>query len=174
MEISAEEEKRYTELQGIALNAARAGDDGLLAPMIRAGIPLELRDGKGNTLLMLAAYHGNRETVELLLAAGAEPDARNDRGQTPLGGVAFKGHAAIAHSLLAAGADPLADQGGGKTPAMFAAMFGREEVLTLLEQAAGAPDGRLLGVRLTSWAKIARFLRRTFFSPPLHASIPPV
>lgn len=108
----------------------------MLRPMLEAGMPVELKDGKGNTLLMLAAYHGNAEVVELLLEHRAEVDARNDRGQTPLAGVAFKGHLDVARVLLASGADPLADQGGGKTPTVFAAMFGHPDMVSLLEKSA--------------------------------------
>ncbi len=139
--ITEAEQRRYAELQQMALDAARQGDTEMLRPMLEAGMPVELKDGKGNTLLMLAAYHGNAEAVELLLEGGAESDARNDRGQTPLAGVAFKGHLGVARLLLAAGADPLADQGGGKTPAMFAAMFGHPEMVALLDGAA-LPSGK--------------------------------
>ena len=133
--VTESEQQRYAELQQMALDAARQGDTEMLRPMLEAGMPVELKDGKGNTLLMLAAYHGNAQTVEILLEKGAEPDARNDRGQTPLAGVAFKGHLSVARLLLAAGADPLADQGGGKTPVMFAAMFGHPQMVALLEGA---------------------------------------
>jgi ankyrin repeat protein len=136
--ITEAEQRRYAELQQMGLDAARQGDTDMLRPMLEAGMPVELKDGKGNTLLMLAAYHGNARTVELLLEKGAAPDARNDRDQTPLAGVAFKGHLDVARLLLAAGADPLADQGGGKTPVMFAAMFGHPGMVTLLEGAASS------------------------------------
>lgn len=139
--ITEAERSRYAELQQMALDAARQGDTEMLHPMLEAGMPVELKDGKGNTLLMLAAYHGNAETVELLIEEGADAEAPNDRGQTPLAGVAFKGHLDVARLLLAAGADPLADQGGGKTPVMFAAMFGHPLMVTLLERSA-APSAK--------------------------------
>jgi ankyrin repeat protein len=136
MTLTAQEEKRYAELQAIALDAARHGDLEALEPMLEAGIPVNLRDDKGNTLLMLAAYNGQPETVWALLRRDAEVDARNDRDQTPLAGVAFKGHLDVAQLLLDAGADPVADQGGGRTPVMFAAMFGHLEMVRLLEASA--------------------------------------
>lgn len=40
--------------------------------------------------LMLAAYHGHAELVELLLHHGADPNRINDRGQSPLAGAVFK------------------------------------------------------------------------------------
>ncbi len=132
--VTEAEEKRYAELQLLALDAARAGDSPTLASMVRAGLPVNLQDPKGNTLLMLASYHGHLEIVQALLDCGAEPDRRNLRGQTPLGGVAFKGYVEIAESLLNAGADLNADQGGGMTALMFASLFGRTEMIRLLEQ----------------------------------------
>lgn len=110
---------------------ARQGETARLASALAQGLDVDLRDAKGNTLLMIAAYQGRTETVAMLLKARATVDLRNAKGQTPLGGVAFKGHVEIARLLLDAGADPLADQ-GGSTPADFATMFGRHEVLALL------------------------------------------
>jgi hypothetical protein len=109
--------------------------------MLRAGMPVNLADHKGNTLLMLAAYHGNTDTVALLMDHGADPDRRNARGQTPLGGVAFKGYTGIASLLLDSGAEIDADQGGGVTPLTYAWMFGRKDTALLLE-ARGAGRGR--------------------------------
>ena len=120
-----DDEKRYAELQLLALDFARRGASLELDRMISAGLPADLRDGKGQSLLMLAAYHGHADTVDTLLSRGATPDLRNDRGQTPLGGAAFKGHDEVVRLLLAAGADAGADQGFGITPAMYATMFGR-------------------------------------------------
>lgn len=141
-ETTAAEEERYAELQLEAIESARRGGrDDLLAAMLRAGMPVNLADHKGNTMLMLAAYNGNADTVALLLEHGAEPDRRNVRGQTPLGGVAFKGYGAIALLLLDSGADIDAEQGGCMTPLMYARMFGRTETARLLE-ARGAGRGR--------------------------------
>lgn len=159
--ITEAEQSRYAELQQMALDAARQGDTEMLRPMLEAGMPVELKDGKGNTLLMLASYHGNADTVDLLLENDAEAEARNDRGQTPLAGVAFKGHLDVARVLLAAGADPLADQGGGKTPVVFAAMFGHPDMVALLEKAASPSAKRKSSL---GWlARIMAIPRAVFF-----------
>lgn len=132
---------------------ARQGDAATLAARLDDGLPVDQQDDKGNTFLMLAAYHGHTETVALLLQAGAAVDLRNTKGQTPLGGAAFKGHAAIVALLLDAGADPLVDQ-GGTTAADLAAVFGRHEVLTLLRERRGPAAGP------TRWyGKLAEWLR---------------
>lgn len=159
-----EEEARYAELQALALDAARVGDSSVLEPMLGAGMPVDLRDEKGNTLLMLAAYHGHLDTVRLLARSGADPDARNDRAQTPLAGVAFKGHLEVARALLEAGADPAADQGGGRTPITFAAVFGRPEMVELLEARRGpaAQVSRIAGMKAGTFARAIGRLRLLF------------
>lgn len=131
-EITAVEEARYAELQQLALDAARTGDMGILVPMLNAGMPVNLADEKGNSLLMLASYHGHLQLTELLLESGAAPDQRNVRNQTPLAGVAFKGGLGIAELLVKHGADPNADQGGGRLPIQFAAMFGNPDIVEFL------------------------------------------
>ena len=119
-------------LPDAAADLARNGDAIGLGVLLKGGLSVDARDAKGNTLLMLASYHGRAEVVKLLLKSGATVDLRNDKGQTPLGGVAFKGYVEIATLLLDAGADPLADQ-GGSTPADFATLAGKTEILALLQ-----------------------------------------
>ncbi len=158
------EEQAYREFQRLAFEHARHGETHALAGMLRQGLPINLRDTRGNSLLLLACYHGHLETAQMLLKAGAEVDLRNTRGQTPLGGVAFKGYLKLTELLLWHGADIHADNGGGITPVMLASMFGRAEVVSLLEQH-GASLIRIYP--LTLQARILIFLApliRLFFS----------
>lgn len=110
-------------------DAARQGDSGVLRSYLNAGAPAVLTTSSGDSLVMLAAYHGHAETVQLLLHHGADANAANDRGQTPLAGAAFKGYTDVARVLIDAGADP--DAG---TPSARAAaqMFARNDILELL------------------------------------------
>ena len=119
-------------LPDAAADLARKGDAEGLGVLLKGGLAVDAQDAKGNTLLMLASYHGKAETVAMLLKARATVDLRNAKGQTPLGGVAFKGYVDIATLLLDAGADPVADQ-GGSTPADFATLAGKTEILALLQ-----------------------------------------
>jgi ankyrin repeat protein len=144
-----------TILPDAAAELARQGKTSELSALLKQGLDVNLRDAKGNTLLMIAAYQGRIETVAMLLKAGAQVDLRNEKGQTPLGGVAFKGHVDIATLLLDAGADPLADQ-GGSTPADYATMFGRHEILALLRESRGP------AARPTRWySRLIGWLRRS-------------
>jgi len=59
-------------------NLARAGDARALAAYVDAGVPANLSNDKGDTLLMLTAYHGHAEAVRALLERG-RPGARAAR-----------------------------------------------------------------------------------------------
>lgn len=120
---------------------ARHGDAAELGALLDAGLPPNLRNDKGDSLVMLAAYNGNAPAVRVLLEHGADPDALNDKGQSPLAGVAFKGETAIARLLLEHGAK--ADgTGGDRTPLMVAAMFDKVEIATLLLEHGADPTAR--------------------------------
>src|SRR5260370_41292207 len=74
------------QLAAKVFNLARQGDTGTLAAYLDAGVPANLCNDKGDTLVMLAAYHGHPQTVAALLERGADPDRPNARAQTPLAG----------------------------------------------------------------------------------------
>ena len=105
---------------------ARAGDTERLRAYVEQGVPVNLTDATGNTLLMLAAYHGHAEAVSALLALGADPDRTNDRGQGPLASAIFKGEDDVVRVLLAAGADP---DVGTPSARATAATFDRADLL---------------------------------------------
>ena len=161
--VTPAEEQRYAELQLQALDYARTGETESLGLMLRHGLPANLGDAQGNTLLMLACYHQHPGAARCLLAYGADIDRRNRRSQTPLGGAAFKGHEDIVALLLSHGADIEADNGMGMTPLMFAAMFGRTRVVAQL-QAHGASLKRRnrLGLSANFLLRLARLWARLF------------
>jgi ankyrin repeat protein len=98
---------------------AREGLTDELAEYVDAGVPVNLTNDKGDTLLILAAYHGHPETVGALLARGADHGRANDRGQTALAAAVFKQSAATVSRLLAAGADPDAGGPSARATAVF-------------------------------------------------------
>ena len=117
------------ELATRVFDMARDGDAASLAAYLDAGVPVDLTNEKGDTLVMLAAYHGHADAVAVLAARGADVDRLNDRGQAPVAGAVFKGEDAVVRVLVEAGADPLA---GHPTAVDTARMFGREDLLALL------------------------------------------
>ncbi|WP_422741518.1 ankyrin repeat domain-containing protein [Micromonospora sp. WMMD754] len=108
---------------------ARAGATEELAANVDAGLPVNLTNAKGDTLLILAAYHAHPETVAALLARGADPARANDRGQTALAAAVFRQNAAAVRALLDAGADP---DHGGPSAVETARFFELPEMLALL------------------------------------------
>ena len=110
-------------------DAAREGNSELLGSHLAAGAPANLTNAAGDSLLMLAAYHGHPDTVRLILQHGGDANAANDRGQTPLAGAVFKGYTEVARELLDAGADPDA---GTPSARDAARMFARADILALL------------------------------------------
>ncbi|QPC62266.1 hypothetical protein HYE67_004497 [Fusarium culmorum] len=76
-------------------DAARKGDVATFEQALPAGLPPNLTNDKGDTLLMLAAYHGHADLVKVLIQHGADPNRLNDRGQSPLAGAVFKKEDAV-------------------------------------------------------------------------------
>src|SRR6476646_9186860 len=110
---------------------ARGGDAAMLAAYLDAGVPVNLTNTNGDTLVMLAAYYGHDSAVAALIARGADVDRHNNRGQTPLAGAVFKNDITIIDLLLSADADPLAGSPSALETARF---FEREELARQLVQ----------------------------------------
>jgi ankyrin repeat protein len=113
-------------------NKAREGDAAMLAALLSKGLPANLRNHKGDTLLMLASYHGHVEAVKVLLEHNADPEIRNDNGQSPIAGAAFKGDLEMVKTLVEGGAQVEGASFDGRTALMMAAMFNRGEIIDYL------------------------------------------
>jgi ankyrin repeat protein len=118
------------ELAGRVFDLARGGYTDELAAYVDAGVPVDLTNDKGDTLLILSAYHGHAEAVAALLARGADHSRVNDRGQTALAAAVFKQSTESVRHLLGAGADPDA---GGPSARATAAFFDLPAMTRLLE-----------------------------------------
>ena len=116
---------------------ARTGGTDALAAQIDAGLPVNLTNDKGDSLLVLAAYYDHVDTVAALLERGADPSRVNDRGQTALAAATFRRSAPNVQALLAAGADPHA---GGPSAVATARFFDLPEMVELLESSAPARE----------------------------------
>lgn len=108
---------------------ARAGSTAELATVLDRGVPANLTNSGGDTLLILAAYHDHPETVRMLLEHGAAPDRVNDRGQTALGAAVFRRSRESVTLLLGHGADARA---GERSALQIAEFFGLREMAELL------------------------------------------
>ncbi|HEY2195372.1 MAG TPA: ankyrin repeat domain-containing protein [Actinomycetospora sp.] len=118
------------ELAGRLFDMARDGDAASLAAYVDAGVPVNLTNDAGDTLVMLAAYHGHADAVRALVERGADVNRLNDRGQSPVAGAVFKGEDDVVRALVDGGADPRA---GHPTAVDTARMFGREDLLSVLD-----------------------------------------
>ncbi|MDP5185471.1 ankyrin repeat domain-containing protein [Blastococcus sp. BMG 814] len=118
------------ELAGRVFDLARGGHTDELAAYLDAGVPVNLTNDKGDTLLVLAAYHGHSATVAALLERGADHARVNDRGQTALAAAVFKQSAETVQRLLAAGAEP---DVGGPSARETAAFFDLPAMAALLD-----------------------------------------
>ncbi|MDY3049054.1 MAG: ankyrin repeat domain-containing protein [Rothia sp. (in: high G+C Gram-positive bacteria)] len=127
-----EHEQNLTEQELAFLNSvfdlARENKPLALKSLFDQGVPVDLTNAAGDTLLILAAYHEHSELVQLLINEGADLDRLNDRGQTALVCAAFRNNLPIARMLLDAGAR---EDLGSQTPAQVAAFFGLEQMIQL-------------------------------------------
>lgn len=118
-----------------------------LLQYLSAGIPPNLTNAEGDTILMLAAYHGHADLVSGILESGADVNALNGRGQSPLSGAVFKDHREVVRVLVARGADTRI---GRPDSVQTAGMFKRRECaemmgVSLEEAVASLPEGVVIG-----------------------------
>jgi len=117
------------ELAGRVFDLARGGCTDELVAYVDAGVPANLTNDKGDTLLILAAYHGHPDTVAALLDRGADHSRVNDRGQTALAAAVFRQSSENVTRLLAAGADPDAGGPSARATATFFQLPAMSELL---------------------------------------------
>ncbi|WEO76551.1 ankyrin repeat domain-containing protein [Cryobacterium sp. SO2] len=114
---------------------ARDGLTGPLGEMIDAGVSIDLVNGRGDSLLIVAAYGQQLDTVRELLRRGADTSVVNNMGQTALACAVFRGNEAILLDLLQAGADP---DLGSHSGIQIADQFALPRMREVLEAHAGA------------------------------------
>jgi ankyrin repeat protein len=118
-------------LRGV-FDLVREGATERVVDLLEHGLPVNLTNDGGDTLLILAAYHDHPPLVSALLAAGADTGRVNDRGQTALGAAVFRQSVPSVTALLAAGADP---DLGPRSARAVADVFELPEMSTLLDAA---------------------------------------
>lgn len=123
-------------------DVARQGDAVTLGRLLEQGFPVNLRNHKGDTLLMLASYHGHQEAVRVLLSHRADPQIHNDNGQMPIAGAAFKGDLEMVRLLVEGGASVDGASTDGRTALMMAAMFNRTAIVEYLLAQGADPHAR--------------------------------
>ncbi len=127
-----EEYKNTMRSEEAIFESARRGDQCALSDYLSQGGDANLKNHKGYSLLMLAAYNEQEESCRLLLQAGADVNSRDNTGNTILMGVSFKGYPHIASLLIESGADRKLKNYMGLTAMAFAKTFRRNEVVKVL------------------------------------------
>jgi len=150
------------------VEAALAGDAGVVALLLGAGAPVEQRSDYGVTALQQAAVCGSVTVIEVLLRSGADVKARDTRGYTALHHAAAEGRYDAARLLVKAGAEPNAQLPRGDwTPLFLACMLPGRMGLEFVELlvAAGAavneakwPDSPLRVAAVYNRRRIVRYL----------------
>ena len=69
-----------TQLTLLALEATRVGDAKTLRGALDAGVSVDARDARGDSLLMLASRYGHVDLARLLLERGADRSLRDAPG----------------------------------------------------------------------------------------------
>lgn len=110
---------------------AREGETTKLMTLIDQGIPVDLTDSKGDTLLILAAYNGHNALVEALVGRGAQINRLNDKGQGALTCAVFRKNVELTRFLLSQGADPRI---GAQNALAVTEMFSLPDMRAVIEE----------------------------------------
>jgi ankyrin repeat protein len=129
---SSKQEQQWQELTEYFFAAARLGDIVVIDEFIEAGFPIDIRNNKGYSALMISAYNGRPEAVNRLLVLGSNACAEDNRGNTAIMAAIFKGELRIAKRLIKADCNEDHQNNAGQTPLMYASVFGRKELQALL------------------------------------------
>ncbi|UVO55183.1 ankyrin repeat domain-containing protein [Sphingomonas sp. SUN039] len=114
-----------------ALHIVTAGRDSLwLGFLLQRGANPDMRDGKGNTALLIATQLGWTDGIQTLLARRAGVDVANGSGETPLIRAVQNRDLASVRILLAAGANPnKPDNAAGLSAKAYAARDPRSAMI---------------------------------------------
>lgn len=117
---------------------AEEGSIEVLERIVRAGVPISARDGRGRTALLVAAEAGCAGCIDVLVQRDAALEARDASDKTALLLAAKAGQGAAVRVLLEGGANPTAAD-AFKRNALWLAINGGAEALGLELLQAGIP-----------------------------------
>ena len=128
--------------------AARLGKDTMIALLVRHGATVDLRDGRGDTPLMVAASidgHGDSSATDALLGWHADPNVLGRDGQTALIRAVTSGDIGCLEALLVRRVSLETATTDGGTALWHAAYLGRADMVALLLAAGASKNARSLG-----------------------------
>ncbi len=83
--------------------------------LLKRGVPVDVRDDNGNSILCIACQNGNKRLAKLALRRGADINASNLRGNTPLHFCYKYNKVDLAQYLISKGADSSKRNAHGQT-----------------------------------------------------------
>lgn len=104
--------------------SAEANNRNAVALFLSAGIPVDTKDERGWTPLMISSFNGNEQIAELLIRSGAKVQATDNAGYGPIHWAAYNGYANVVKLLIVKHADVNARSRHGWTPMLQAAARG--------------------------------------------------
>ena len=114
------------------LSAVEADDAALVQKALNAGIPVDSRDDRGRTALLIATYYNSIEVAKLLIAAGANVNAMDGHKDSPYLYAGAEGRLEILKMTVASGADLNSLNRYGGTALIPAAHHGHVEAVRYL------------------------------------------
>lgn len=113
---------------------ARSGDVHKLEVFLDSNpeTPINQKNHKGYSPIMISVYNGNYEASELLLEKGADPNSSDLSGNTILMGAAFKGDGEMIKLLIQQGARKDLKNYKGLSAEEWDSAFGRRQALLVL------------------------------------------
>ena len=125
---------------------------------INAGADVNVRNGSGDTPIMLAAEcNSNSEVTTALINAGADINAMNERGWMPIMVAALSNsNPAVTTALINAGADVNATRINGETPLLLATVINSNPEVMIALIKAGADVNACESTGLTPLTSAAK------------------
>ena len=114
------------------LAAAKAGDTRQLKGSLEGGVPVDSRDARGGTALLIATHANAVAAARLLIEAGADVNAKDALQDSPYLYAGAEGRLEILKMTVAAGADLASVNRYGGTALTPAAHHGHVEVVRYL------------------------------------------
>ena len=121
------------------LEAVEKRDVNLVTEILKTNPNLELKDKKGRTALMVAAYQVDNEIANLLISAGSNVNTQDDMLNSPFLFAGADGNVPLLNSCLSHGADFKVFNRYGGTALIPAAEKGHLEVVQILCKTPGFP-----------------------------------
>jgi ankyrin repeat protein len=107
--------------------------DTVMLSLLERGLPVNLKDGNGRTLLSYAASWGYESVVKTLLQKGAYIEQRDEHGHTPLSSAAIWSRSEATVKLLCdSGAQIDTKDAQGRTPLSRAAAESQSQLVVIL------------------------------------------